>query len=53
VPIDAPRRAHYGGVVAAPAFREIAQKSLDYLNVPPAVPPAKNVILARQSEVTG
>ena len=53
VSIDEPRRAHYGGVVAAPAFREIAQKSLDYLNVPPALPPAKNVILARQSEVTG
>jgi len=53
VSIDEPRRAHYGGVVAAPAFREIAQKSLDYLNVPPALPPAKNVILARQGEVTG
>jgi cell division protein FtsI (penicillin-binding protein 3) len=53
VSIDEPRRAHYGGVVAAPAFREICQKSLDYLNVPPAAPPAGGVILARQGEVTG
>jgi cell division protein FtsI (penicillin-binding protein 3) len=53
VSLDEPRRAHYGGVVAAPAFREIAQKSLDYLNVPPAASPAGDVILARQSEVTG
>lgn len=53
VSIDEPRRAHYGGVVAAPAFREITQKGLDYLNVPPAAPPAGDVILVRQSEVTG
>lgn len=53
VSLDEPRRAHYGGVVAAPAFREISQKSLDYLNVPPAARPAGDVILARQSEVAG
>lgn len=35
VVIDEPRKAHYGGVVAAPAFREIAHKTLNYLNIPP------------------
>ncbi len=52
VAIDEPQGSHYGGVVAAPAFREIAQKTLDYLNVPPQ-PRPENLILARQSEVTG
>ncbi|MBL7178707.1 MAG: penicillin-binding protein 2 [Pseudomonadota bacterium] len=35
VVIDEPRKEHYGGVVAAPAFREIAHKTLNYLNIPP------------------
>jgi len=33
--IDEPRGGHYGGVVAAPAFREICRQSLAYLGVPP------------------
>jgi cell division protein FtsI (penicillin-binding protein 3) len=36
VVIDEPRTSPYGGVVAAPAFKAIAQQSLCYLNVPPA-----------------
>ncbi|HET6498371.1 MAG TPA: penicillin-binding transpeptidase domain-containing protein, partial [Coriobacteriia bacterium] len=35
VTIDEPRNAIYGGVVAAPAFAEIAAFSLSHLMVPP------------------
>ena len=34
VVIDEPPREHYGGIVAAPAFRKIANKTLDYMNIP-------------------
>ena len=39
VNIDEPREHHYGGVVAAPVFKRIAEASLDYLHVyrPPIV----------------
>ncbi|MDD4465037.1 MAG: penicillin-binding protein 2, partial [Desulfobacterales bacterium] len=33
--IDEPRRFHYGGTVAAPAFRRIVLETLNYLNIPP------------------
>jgi len=33
--IDEPQEDYYGGTVAAPAFRRIAQETLNYLNVPP------------------
>jgi cell division protein FtsI (penicillin-binding protein 3) len=33
--IDEPRENYYGGVVAAPVFKRIAQESLNYLGVPP------------------
>jgi len=36
VVIDEPLKHHYGGVVAAPVFRKIAQATLNYLNVSPA-----------------
>lgn len=38
VVIDEPRREHYGGMVAGPAFREIAEGTLRYLRVPPSLP---------------
>lgn len=38
VVIDEPRGAYYGGEVAAPAFREIAEATLRYLGVPPSIP---------------
>lgn len=50
VVIDEPTTSPYGGVVAAPAFREIAQSTLGYLKIAPtslsakagpAAPPAK------------
>ena len=38
VVIDEPRGEHYGGQVAAPAFREIAEAALRYMGVPPSLP---------------
>lgn len=38
VVIDEPQGVKYGGVVAAPAFREIAQNSLAYLKIQPNGP---------------
>jgi cell division protein FtsI (penicillin-binding protein 3) len=35
VVVDEPQKQHYGGTVAAPAFRAIAQKTLDYLHIAP------------------
>jgi len=32
--LNEPQKDHYGGIVAAPAFRNIAQEILNYLNVP-------------------
>jgi stage V sporulation protein D (sporulation-specific penicillin-binding protein) len=36
VMIDEPHGVHYGGVVAAPVFKEIAEATLRYLGVPPS-----------------
>jgi len=33
--IDEPKENYYGGIVAAPVFKKIAQQTLNYLNVPP------------------
>lgn len=38
VVVDEPRTGQYGGTVAAPVFREIAEASLRYLEVEPSVP---------------
>jgi len=38
VMIDEPQGIHYGGVVAAPAFKAIAEAALRYLGVAPAAP---------------
>ncbi|MBU0985900.1 MAG: penicillin-binding protein 2 [Proteobacteria bacterium] len=34
VVIDEPQKEHYGGIVAAPAFKKIAIKTLNHMNVP-------------------
>jgi len=48
VAIDEPKGSHYGGVVAAPAFSEICEKALAYLNVPPdAMSPDTRIASAR------
>ena len=36
--VDEPHGDIYGGVVAAPAFRDIARFDLQYLEVPPDAP---------------
>ena len=33
--VDEPKEQNYGGIVAAPAFRQIALETLSYLNIPP------------------
>ena len=33
--IDEPAGSHYGAVVAAPTFHEVAKRSLAYLGIPP------------------
>ena len=54
VVIDDPKGAQYGGTVAAPVFREVAEASLRYLGVPPSVPsrsfPLQPQVLARFSQ---
>jgi cell division protein FtsI (penicillin-binding protein 3) len=39
--IDEPQGKYYGGIVAAPVFKQIAQQTLNYLNVPPEAGPTK------------
>lgn len=36
--IDEPRGEYYGGIVAAPVFREVAEGTLRYLGVAPSIP---------------
>ncbi len=47
VVIDEPKTDIYGGLVAAPAFKEIAQGAMPYLGVPPSRPPAPGAASAR------
>lgn len=37
VVLDEPRKSIYGGVVAAPVFREVAQAALNHLRIPPQI----------------
>ena len=50
--VDEPEYEHYGGVVAGPAFRKIAQELLYYMNVPPALP-NDQLIVSKGSRVRG
>jgi cell division protein FtsI (penicillin-binding protein 3) len=38
VMVDEPKGEQYGGTIAAPAFKEIAESTLRYLGVPPSIP---------------
>jgi cell division protein FtsI (penicillin-binding protein 3) len=46
VMVDEPHGNIYGGVVAAPAFRDIARFTLQYLEVPPDAPETKSSLTA-------
>ena len=48
VVVDEPKKDHYGGIVAAPAFKTIMSKSFNYLNIPPR--DAKSMIAALTKE---
>ncbi len=52
VVVDEPEESHYGGTVAGPAFRKIAETTLDYLNIAPKKG-HRNLIVSRESEATG
>ncbi|MCP3954644.1 MAG: penicillin-binding protein 2 [Desulfobacterales bacterium] len=52
VVVDEPEENHYGGTVAGPAFRKIAETSLDYLNIAPKQK-SEGLIVSRESEATG
>lgn len=46
VMVDEPRGNVYGGVVAAPAFRDISRFALQYLEVPPDAPETRPALTA-------
>ncbi|MFO1488644.1 MAG: penicillin-binding protein 2 [Verrucomicrobiota bacterium] len=45
--LDEPKEGYYGGMVAAPVFKQIAERAATYLNIEPNLPPAKSDVLAR------
>lgn len=46
VVVDEPRPNHYGGIVAAPAFKTIMSKSFNYMSIPPETTDAMVAALA-------
>lgn len=49
--VDEPQKRYYGGTVAAPAFKRIAQETLGYLNVAPEnIPTRFRVSLEKEGE---
>lgn len=50
VVVDEPRESHYGGIVAAPAFKSIMSQSFNYLNIPPK---NQNTMIAALTEEKG
>ena len=45
------RMVHYGGLIAAPVFKEVAQRILRYLNVPPEKSPKGEIIRVSLSDM--
>jgi cell division protein FtsI (penicillin-binding protein 3) len=52
VAVDEPKGNHYGGVVAAPAFRQIIKETLGYLNIEPGEQ-LKRLRVSRDIKVNG
>jgi cell division protein FtsI (penicillin-binding protein 3) len=50
--VDEPKDQTYGGIVAAPAFRQIALETLSYLNIPPG-PDADRLRVSRGNRANG
>jgi cell division protein FtsI/penicillin-binding protein 2 len=50
VTIDEPHGQYYGGLVAAPVFRNIAEKTLRYLSIPPDQPLTQRQLAKRRRE---
>ena len=50
--LDEPKVQTYGGIVAAPAFRQIALETLSYLNIPPG-PDADRLRVSRGNRANG
>ena len=50
--LDEPTVKSYGGIVAAPAFRQIALETLSYLNIPPG-PDADRLRVSRGNRANG
>ncbi|HSL23012.1 MAG TPA: penicillin-binding protein [Vicinamibacterales bacterium] len=51
VVIDAPHtKGYYGGVVAAPVFKRVAEAALRHLGVPPTTNPLPPVLVARRAD---
>jgi cell division protein FtsI (penicillin-binding protein 3) len=50
--VDEPKKQDYGGIVAAPAFRQIALDTLSYLNIPPG-PDADRLRASRENRAKG
>jgi cell division protein FtsI (penicillin-binding protein 3) len=55
VTMDEPKQGHYGGTVAAPFFKQIAEAAANYLNIPPddgGTPPRPDSIAAPTESIT-
>jgi cell division protein FtsI (penicillin-binding protein 3) len=52
VVVDEPKEIHYGGFVAAPAFRQIIKTAVSYLNIPP-VDGLQKLRVSRENGVKG
>ncbi|RJQ62683.1 MAG: penicillin-binding protein 2 [Desulfobacteraceae bacterium] len=52
VVVNEPSKQYYGGIVAGPAFKKIAQETLSYLNIPPRRE-EKGLTVSREDPVSG
>lgn len=41
---DEPKNGHYGGDVTAPIFRRIAERTANYLAIPPEIDPQEKLV---------